>query len=114
MLASRRFGKGGKLTPRTEAVVSNGWPTDAKTLEGVKSIVVYSNPAAELLLDGPHAAEMDSVMKKGVGLVTIHWASSVKQEDFDRLGPKWLDDLGGTWVSNVGLSDGKSPLKQLL
>jgi type 1 glutamine amidotransferase len=52
-------------------------------------------------------------MKKGVGLVTIHWASSVNQKNFDRLGPTWLGYLGGTWVSNVGLSLGKSKLKQL-
>jgi len=53
-------------------------------------------------------------MKKGVGLVTIYWASSVYQKDFDQLGPTWLSYLGGTWVSNVGLSGGKSPLKQLI
>jgi len=103
-----------KLTPGTEAVVSNGWPRDGKTLEGVKAIVVYTSPAAELLLEGPHRTEVDELMKKGVGLVTIHWASSVNKANFDRLGPTWLSYLGGTWESNVGLSGGKSPLKQLL
>jgi type 1 glutamine amidotransferase len=103
-----------ELTPDVEAVVSNGWPKDAKTLEGVKTIVVYTSPAAELLLEGPHRAQVDELMKKGVGLVTIHWASSVNKNNFDRLGATWLGYLGGTWVSNVGLSGGKSPLKQLL
>jgi type 1 glutamine amidotransferase len=103
-----------ELTPGVEAVVSNGWPKDAKTLEGVKAIVVYTSPAAELLLEGPHRAEVDRLMSKGVGLVTIHWASSVNKANLERLGPTWLGYTGGTWVSNVGLSGGKSTLKQLL
>jgi type 1 glutamine amidotransferase len=102
------------LTPGVEAVVSNGWPKDAKVLDGVKTIVVYTNPAAEFLLEGPHRSQVDELMKKGVGIVTIHWASSVNKNNFERLGPTWLSYTGGTWVSNVGLSSGKSPLKQLI
>jgi type 1 glutamine amidotransferase len=102
------------LTPAIETAVSNGWPKDAKTLEGVKTIVIYTNPAAELLLEGPHRGQVDELMKQGVGLVTIHWASSVNKNNLERLGPTWFGYLGGTWVSNVGLSGGKSPLKQLL
>src|SRR5271167_953005 len=56
-----------ELTPGVEAVVSNGWPKDAKTLEGVKTIVLYTSPAAELLLEGPHRGQVDELMKKGVG-----------------------------------------------
>jgi type 1 glutamine amidotransferase len=103
-----------ELTPGVQAVVSNGWPAEAEKLEGVQAIVLYTNPAAELLLDGPHRDEVDRLMKAGVGLVTIHWASTVRKENLERLGPAWLGYLGGTWVSNVGLSGGKSPLKQLL
>jgi type 1 glutamine amidotransferase len=103
-----------ELTPGTEPVVSNGWPKDEKVLVGVKTIVLYTDPAAEFLLNGPHRAKMDEQMKKGVGLVTIHWASSVKKDNYKRLGPAWLGYVGGTWVSNVGLSGGKSPLKQLI
>ena len=97
-----------------EAVISKGWPKDAKKLEGVKAIVIYTSPAAELLLEGPNRAEVERIMKKGIGLVTIHWASSVNKDNFERLGPIWLGYLGGTWVSNVGLSSGKSNLKQLI
>jgi type 1 glutamine amidotransferase len=103
-----------ELTPGVETAVSNGWPADAKTLEGVTCIVVYTNPAAELLLDNPHRAEFEAMMNKGVGLVTIHWASSILQKDFDRLGTAWLGYTGATWQSNVGLSSGPSPLVQLL
>lgn len=103
-----------ELTPGVTAVVSDGWPKDAAALDGVKAIVIYTSPAAEMLLEGPHREQVDKLMKAGVGLVTIHWASSVKKDNFDRLGPTWLGYLGGTWISNVGLSGGKSPLKQLL
>jgi len=103
-----------ELTPNVETVVSNGWPKDGKTLEGVKAIVIYTSPAAEFLLEGPHRNQVDGLMKKGVGLVTIHWASSIYQKNLDQLGPNWLSYLGGTWVSNVGLSGGKSNLKQLI
>ena len=114
MHTSGMLAKCAALTPGVATVVSNGWPKDAKMLDGVQSIVVYSNPAAELLLEGEHREALDRLMKKGVGLVTIHWASSIYQKNFERLGPTWLSYLGGTWVSNVGLSSGKSPLKQLI
>src|SRR5438105_2870202 len=64
-----------ELNSGVEAAVSNGWPKEAAKLEGVKAIVIYTSPAAELLLDGPHRDEVAKVMKSGVGLVTIHWAS---------------------------------------
>jgi hypothetical protein len=103
-----------ELTPGVEAVVSKGWPKDAKALDGVKAIVLYSSPGAELLLEGPHRGKVDELMKKGVGLVAIHYAATVKKADYERLAPVWLSYLGGTWISNVGLSAGKAPLKQLI
>ena len=96
-----------------ETVVSEGWPEDAQVLEGVRTIVLYSNPGAEFLLDGPGAAAFHELMRSGVGLVTIHWASAVYQKDEPRLGGDWGNYLGGYWVSNVGLSTDKSNLKQL-
>ncbi len=102
-----------KLSGKIETVVSDGWPKDAETLAGVQTIVLYMTPAAEFLLDGPHRAEFEKLMKRGVGLVTLHWASSVHQQNLKRLGPTWMSYLGGTWVSNVGLHTGKSPLRQL-
>ena len=97
-----------------EAVVSQGWPTDPKMLEGVKTIVLYSSPGAEYLIDGPAGRQLHQMMRKGVGLVTIHWASSVFEKNLDRLGNQWGDYLGGFWVSNYGLSTDKAQLKQLV
>ena len=103
-----------KQVEGVETVVSNGWPKDPATLKGVKTIVVYATPGAEFLLDGPHGKEVAKLMDEGVGLVTIHWASAIFQKNLDRLGKQWMGYLGGTWVSNVGLSTEKSSLKQLL
>src|SRR5436309_1482536 len=47
-----------ELTPGVEAVVSKGWPKDKAMLAGIKSIVVYTDPAAEMLLDGPDREEV--------------------------------------------------------
>lgn len=97
-----------------EVAVSQGWPKDANTLEGVKTIVLYSSPGAEYLIDGPGGGQLHQMMRNGVGLVTLHWASSVYEKNLDRLGDQWGDYLGGFWVSNYGLSTDKSSLKQLV
>lgn len=102
-----------RLHDGVEAVVSDGWPIDPQLLKDVKTIVVYTSPAAELLMIGPQAKQFDELMNSGVGLVTIHWASSVYQKNLTKLGKRWQEYLGGTWVSNVGITIGKSPLKQL-
>lgn len=96
-----------------ETVVSDGWPQDRHALQNVRTIVVYTTPAAEFLLDGPHRADFTDLMKRGTGLVTIHWASSIYQRNLDRLGPTWMSLMGATWISNVGLHTGSSRLKQL-
>ncbi|MCA9032962.1 MAG: ThuA domain-containing protein, partial [Planctomycetaceae bacterium] len=103
-----------KKTGGIETVVSNGWPADPAVLEGVDTIVIYSTPAAEFLMDGPGAAKFHEMMQQGVGLVTIHWASSVFEQNLARLGPKWGEYMGGFWVSNYGLSTDRSQLKQLV
>ncbi len=96
-----------------QTVISTGWPDNPATLEGVDTIVVYTSPGAEFLLDSPGRDQFDRMMNSGVGLVTIHWASAIYQQNFDRLGPRWLGYLGGTWISNVGLQTGDSLLKQI-
>jgi type 1 glutamine amidotransferase len=95
-----------------EAAVSDGWPKDPAALKDIKTIVMYTTPAAEYLLDAPHRDEVIQLMKQETGLVTIHWASSVRMENLDRLGDRWISYLGGTWISNVGLSTDTSDLKQ--
>jgi type 1 glutamine amidotransferase len=96
-----------------DAAVSDGWPKDPAILKDVKTIVLYASPGAEFLLDAPYRDEVVQLMKQGTGLVTIHFASAVRMDDLDRLGDRWISYLGGTWISNVGLSIDTSELKQL-
>ncbi len=103
-----------RLNGDIQTVISNGWPEDQEIIEGVSAIVVYTSPAAEFLLDGPQREQVVNVMARGTGLVTIHWASSIYQRNWERLGPIWLSYLGGTWISNVGLHTGESPIEQLV
>ena len=100
-------------TEGVETVVSEGWPEEEAALNDVATIVVYSSPAAEYLLDSPGRDRLDQMMRSGVGLVTIHWASSVYEKNFERLGPRWIQYMGGVWISNYGLSTDKSRLEQL-
>ena len=102
-----------RQTPGVEAVVSDGWPKDKKELEGVDAIVLYSSPGGELLLDGEQAAEVDRLLKQGVGLICIHWATGLKKENEKRLGKQWMGMLGGMWLHFVGLKIDDSNLKQL-
>ena len=101
-------------TENVQTIISQGWPRDSTVLKGVKTIVLYSSPGAEFLLDGPGSGLLHQMMRNGTGLVTIHWASSVYEKNLNRLGDQWLDYLGGTWVSNYGLSTDTSVLKQLV
>lgn len=103
-----------ELTPDVTTVVSQGWPQDPALTKDVSAMVLYSSPGAEFLLDSPYRSEFEKLMESGAGLVTIHWASSIREENLERLGATWLDCLGGTWVSNVGLSKGESLLTQLM
>ena len=102
-----------RQTPGVEAVVSDGWPKDKKELAGVDAIVLYSSPGGELLLDGEQAAEVDRLLKQGVGLICIHWATGLKKENEKRLGKQWMGMLGGMWLHFVGLKIDDSNLKQL-
>lgn len=55
-------------------VIKHGWPKDGlAALEGADTVVVYCDGGKRHLLN-PHIEEFDTLMKKGVGLVCIHYA----------------------------------------
>ncbi len=99
--------------PGVQATVSNGWPKDSQTLQGVKALVLYSSSGAELLLDKPYTPQVKELLDSGAGLVVIHWATAVRKKNLQRLGPTWEGYLGGYWISNVGLAMGRSEVRQL-
>jgi putative membrane-bound dehydrogenase-like protein len=69
----------------------SGWPAEANALDGADCIVMYSDGGAGHMVH-PHAAQVDALAKKGVGIVCIHYAVEVPK---DKNGDKFLDWIGG-------------------
>ena len=84
-----------KNMPNVNAVVTTGgWPEDNSIFEDAATIVIFSDGYwDEKYYPHPllHQQEyFDGLAKKGVGLVTIHWATEVAPDsDFSRNLIKW-------------------------
>ena len=88
-----------------EAVVlpENGYPQDPAVLADADTIVVFCTGHEGHLIN-PHLEAFDALMKKGTGVVMIHWATEAK------MGPpakKFLEWMGGfcdpDWSVNPGM-----------
>ncbi len=74
------------------AVVYNGsWPADPSVLADADAIVVYSDGGGGHMII-PHLQEVDRLMKKGVGLVLLHYAVELPKGEN---GNYFLDWVGG-------------------
>jgi len=83
--------------PQIEAIVMrDGWPADPKAFDGAAAIVVYADGGRGHPLVG-HIPEMDAIMKRGVGLVLLHYAVEVEEAT---AGPQFLDWAGGYFKIN--------------
>jgi len=101
-------------TVGVETVVSNEWPKDEKVAERADALVLYTNPGAERTLQGSGAKAFEAMMKRGAGLVAIHWATGINKRNFPRFGDKWIGYLGGAWISlSASVTFGESPLMQV-
>src|SRR5262249_41930636 len=75
----------------------NGWPDDPKTLDDADTVVVLASGSDRReqdhpLLAGDRLAVLQKQMKRGCGLVLIHWATFVPKE---KAGDKVLEWVGG-------------------
>lgn len=78
--------------PNVEAVVTTeGWPEDNSIFEGAATVVIYCDGYDGHVLK-PQLEFFDGLAKKGVGLVTIHWATEVER---GKIAEKFLDWMGG-------------------
>src|SRR3954470_18027242 len=83
----------------TSTVYSNGWPANAdEALAGADCIVVYSDggPGHPLLRDD-HLQKIDALVKKGTGLVCLHYATEPTLEKGEK---EFLDWIGGAFEIN--------------
>lgn len=88
-------------TKGVETVVSDGWPTDPQVLQDLDAIVLYTAVGGNLLFaDEARRAQVEELLKKGVGLVAIHWSTDAAP---GIAGEKQLEHLGG-WF-NPSFSD---------
>lgn len=79
---------------------TDGWPKDPATLDDADTIVIFSdglsNERTKLqqhpFLRGENLKVIDKQMKRGCGLVVIHWPLWVTA---DHGGPEFIDWLGG-------------------
>ncbi len=103
-----------RQTTGVTAVVSDGWPTDPQVLADVDAIVLYSSPGAEILMGGPQAEQFERLMKQGVGLVALHWATGLKDQNNEELGHRYLSYLGGLFsFAFSGLDISESQVQQV-
>jgi type 1 glutamine amidotransferase len=103
-----------RQSPNVDAIVSDGWPKDASQMQGLNAIVLYSSPGADLLLKGEHAEAVQKMLKEGVGLVALHWATGVQGQTESELGERYLRELGGLFCfAFSGLDTSESKVEQL-
>lgn len=76
-----------------EAVVleKNGYPSTVGVLDDAATVVLFCTGHKGHVLN-PHLETFDALMKKGVGVVMIHWATEAMK---GKAGDKFLDWMGG-------------------
>src|SRR5947208_1933492 len=79
-------------------VYSNGWPAAPNALEGADAIVIYSDGGGDHpALQDDHLQKLDALMKKGVGLACIHYATEPTVEKGQK---EFLEWIGGAFEIN--------------
>jgi len=80
-------------TDGIEATVSPelDWPANPELLRDVNAIVYYSKPAGDILLSPEHRQQTEELLKRGVGLTAIHWATGAEVN----VGTEYQEILGG-------------------
>lgn len=94
MLLAKALNESG-LPVRAE-VYTNGWPKDPKVLEDAATIVIYSDGGGGHPFNA-HLSEIDRLMKKGIGMVAIHYGVEVPKGP---PGDAFLDWTGGYFETN--------------
>jgi len=74
-------------------VYHNGWPADPTAFDNADAIMLYMDGGGgHPVIQRNRLAEVDHLMKQGVGLICAHYAVEVQK---DRGGPEFLNWIGG-------------------
>jgi type 1 glutamine amidotransferase len=83
--------------PVRTALYRDGWPADATAFDNADAVMLYMNGGPKHPIMGRNRlAEIDALMKEGVGLVCAHFAVEVPAE---KGGPAYQDWIGGYYES---------------
>ena len=81
----------------TKVHLSGEWPSDEE-LAQADSVVIYADGGGgHVALQGEHLQQLGAAMKRGAGLVCLHYAVEVPAE---KGGPEFLQWLGGYFEAN--------------
>jgi len=80
--------------PGLRTAIHRGWPKDEKALADADAIVLNCDGGGGHLLKG-RVEEVEALVKKGVGLALLHYATGVPKEAVGLT----LDTVGGYWES---------------
>ncbi|MCH2179890.1 MAG: ThuA domain-containing protein [Mariniblastus sp.] len=79
------------LPVEAKLVPHYGYPKDTSILDDAATIVIFCTGHRGHVLN-PHLDAFDSLMKKGIGVVMIHWATEAEK---GKPGQKFLEWMGG-------------------
>ncbi len=88
MLLAKRIGA---LPGYNAVVVTEGWPEDETVFEGASAVIFYTDGGGGHYVN-KRLDSFDALMKKGVGLGTVHYGVEVPK---GRAGNKFLEWTGG-------------------
>jgi type 1 glutamine amidotransferase len=87
-----------KVPGFSSVVHSNGWPADSSAFDGAATVVLYMDGGAgHPALKDDRLQQLSSLMKKGVGLCCIHYATEPTIEKGQK---EWLEWIGGAFEIN--------------
>lgn len=73
-------------------IVKGGWPVEESVFGGARAIFLFSDGAkSQPFMQGDRMAKIDAMLKKGVGLMLMHYAIEFPVEN----GPQVLEWVGG-------------------
>ena len=82
--------------PGVKTVVESGWPKDPSVLQDADTIVIFCDGGGGHLAM-PHLKDLDALMKKGIGLVCLHYGVEIPKGE---PGNYFLDWIGGYFETN--------------
>jgi hypothetical protein len=84
-----------------------GYPKDKSILDNAATIVIFCTGHRGHVLK-PHLGEFDALMKKGAGVVMIHWATEAEK---GKPGKKFLEWMGSVISTGPSMRTGRRILR---